>query len=100
MQIEEQQIPCLNRVYRRLAGEIGLEDTLRVYALFAGRQINFPQRLFLRPYIVAQIQAEYTGKNVRELAERYEYSERWIREIVQERLDADVHLQKAEDRQR
>ena len=91
MQIEEQQIPYLNRVYRRLAGEIGLEDTLRVYALFAGRQINFPQKLFLRPYIVAQIQAEYTGKNVRELAERYEYSERWIREIVQERPETAVH---------
>ena len=85
MQVDETQVPYLCRVYRRLASEIGLEATLKVYQLFGGRQINFPQRMFIRSYIVSCIQTEYTGKNIRELAERYDYSERWIREIVLER---------------
>lgn len=72
----------LNDVYRDIADEIGVENTLAIYKLFHGTQISFPNRLFSKEYIHNAIINEYNGSNVPQLAQKYNYSERSIWRIL------------------
>lgn len=72
----------LNDVYKDIADEIGLENTLAIYKLFRGTQISFPNRLFSKEYIHNAIIKEYNGNNVPQLAQKYNYSERSIWRIL------------------
>ena len=72
----------LNDVYRDIADEIGLENTLAIYKLFHGTQISFPNRLFSKEYIHNAIINEYNGSNVPQLAQKYNYSERSVWRIL------------------
>lgn len=72
----------LNDVYREIADEIGIENTVAIYNLFHGTQISFPNRLFSKEYTHKGIIKEYNGKNVRQLAQKYNYSERSIWRIL------------------
>jgi Mor family transcriptional regulator len=35
-----------------------------------------------KAYVEEQVRKEYDGKNTKDLARKYEYSERWIRKIM------------------
>lgn len=72
----------LNDVYRDIADEMGLENTLIIFKLFHGTQISFPNRLFSKEYTHQAILNEYNGKNVPQLAQKYNYSERSIWRII------------------
>ena len=72
----------LNDVYRDIADEIGIENTIAIYRLFHGTQITFPSRLFSKEYIHEAIIKEYDGKNTLQLAQKYNYSERSIWRIL------------------
>ncbi|MGN1170006.1 MAG: Mor transcription activator family protein [Acutalibacteraceae bacterium] len=72
----------LNDVYRDIADEIGLENTLAIYKLFHGTQISFPSRLFSKEYTHQAIISEYNGNNIPQLAQKYNYSERSIWRIL------------------
>lgn len=72
----------LNDVYRDIADEIGIENTLVIYKLFHGTQVSFPTRLFSKEYIHEAIVNEYNGNNVPQLAQKYNYSERSIWRIL------------------
>ena len=72
----------LSDVYKDLCSLIGLEHTLLIYSNYRGQQISFPVKLISREYIIKQIQSEFNGSNAKDLAVRYDYSERWVREIV------------------
>jgi Mor family transcriptional regulator len=72
----------LNDVYRDIADEIGVENTIAIFNLFRGTQVSFPNRLFSKEYIHKAIITEYNGNNVPELARKYYYSERSIWRIL------------------
>lgn len=72
----------LNDVYREIANEIGIEKTMIIFNLFHGTQISFPNRLFSKEYTHKAILKEYNGKNVLQLAQKYNYSERNIWRII------------------
>mgnify|MGYP001055654789 FL=1 len=72
----------LNDVYRDIADEIGVENTLAIYKLFHGTQISFPNRMFSKEYIHNAIINEYNGSNVPQLAQKYNYSERSVWRIL------------------
>lgn len=72
----------LNDVYREIADEIGIENTMVIFNLFHGTQISFPNKFFSREYIYQAIRKEYNGKNVLQLAQKYNYSERTIWRII------------------
>ena len=72
----------LNDVYRDIADEIGVENTLAIYKLFHGTQISCPNRLFSKEYIHNAIINEYNGSNVPQLAQKYNYSERSVWRIL------------------
>ena len=72
----------LNDVYREIADEIGIENAVAIYNMFHGTQISFPSRLFSKEYIHRAIVREYNGKNVIQLAQKYNYSERTVWRIL------------------
>lgn len=72
----------LNDIYKDIANEIGLENTLIIFRLFHGTQISFPNRLLSKEYTHNAIKSEYNGNNVPQLAQKYNYSERSIWRIL------------------
>ena len=72
----------LNDVYRDIADEIGVENTLAIYKMFRGTQVSFPNRLFSKEHIHDAIISEYNGSNVAQLAQKYNYSERSVWRIL------------------
>lgn len=72
----------LNDVYKTIADEIGIENAVAIYRLFHGSQISFPSRLFSKEYTHKAIIGEYNGKNIHQLAQKYNYSERSVWRIV------------------
>jgi len=50
--------------------------------------VTIPVQLFSRDFIKKQIVEEYNGYNVRELATKYGYTEKWIRKILKEHIDS------------
>jgi len=71
-------------VYEEIALIIGEEQTIKLYNNFRGQQITFPQRLYTTAYVTQYVNENYNGKNVRELARKFGYSERRIREFLKE----------------
>lgn len=82
VQLLKKELFGLNDVYRDIADEIGIENTLVIYKLFHGTQVSFPTRLFSKEYIHEAIVNEYNGNNVPQLAQKYNYSERSIWRIL------------------
>ena len=82
VQLLKNELLGLNDVYRDIADEIGIENTLVIYKLFHGTQVSFPTRLFSKEYIHEAIVNEYNGNNVPQLAQNYNYSERSIWRIL------------------
>ena len=50
VEILKNDLSGLNDVYRDIASEIGLENTLIIFKLFHGTQISFPNKLFSKEY--------------------------------------------------
>ena len=74
----------LNGSYSELASFLGVEAVLKIHSKYRGTQMFFPVELFSRKFIREQIVNEYNGSNIRELAIKYGYTEKWIRKIVKE----------------
>ena len=82
VELLKKDLDGLNDVYREIADEIGVENTLAIYRMFRGTQISFPSRLFSREYTHKAIISEYNGKNIPQLAQKYNYSERSVWRIL------------------
>lgn len=82
IKIDNIKIENLNAVYQELASTIGIESMIEIYSLYKGQQISFPIRMFSKEYTSQKILSEYNGSNVKEIAKKYNYSERWIREVI------------------
>lgn len=76
----------LNGAYGELASLIGIEAVLKIHAKYRGTSMFFPVELFNRKYISNQIVSEYDGHNIKKLATKYGYTEKWIRIIIKENL--------------
>ena len=63
----------------RLAGE----DVAKIlYKNFRGQQVVFPNKLYSSNFTAQKIREEYNGKNAKELALKYGFTERWVRTIL------------------
>ena len=87
--METGNIKCeyLNGAYSELANLLGIEAVLKIHSAYRGQQITFPVQLFSKNFIKNQIIEEYNGNNVKHLATKYGYSEKWIRKILNENID-------------
>ena len=72
----------LNGSYAEIAALLGVEAALKLHSCYRGTQVSFPVEFLSREYIFEQIKEEYDGTNIRELATKYGYTEKWIRKIV------------------
>ena len=77
----------LNGVYNELANLLGIDVVLKIHASYRGQQVTFPVELFSKEFIAMQIVREYNGHNVKQLATKYEYTERTIRKILKDHID-------------
>lgn len=86
MDINEKELDpeCLCGVYAEIAALLDIEAAMKLHNRFRGTQVSFPIELLGREYVFAQIRREYDGTNVRELATKYGYTEKWIRKIVKQ----------------
>ncbi|MCI5579404.1 MAG: Mor transcription activator family protein [Oscillospiraceae bacterium] len=74
----------LNGVYKKIAAALDVETAMKIHSVFRGQQVFFPVELFGKDYIRERIVAEYNGKNVKQLATKYGYTEKWIKRIIKE----------------
>ena len=79
---EKLQPSHLNGAYAEIASILGIEAALKLHEIYRGTQLSFPVEFLSREYIFEQINNEYDGTNIRELATKYGYTEKWIRKIV------------------
>ena len=75
-----------NSIYKEISEEFGFDVAIRMYQTYKGMQITFPTRLFNPDYVKNQIPIEYDGTNIKQLAKKYEYSEKTIRRMIKENL--------------
>ena len=76
-----------NTVYKEISELIGLDETLKIYLRFKGQQVSFPVRLY-NPHLIQQnVIKEYDGTNIKELAKKYDYSEKTIRRMIRDSVE-------------
>ncbi len=74
----------LNGVYNEITNSLGIEVAMTLYSTYRGQQITFPVNFFTTDFITSRIVAEYDSKKIRQLATKYCYSEKWIRQMIKE----------------
>lgn len=77
----------LNGAYNELANLLGIEAVLKIYNAYRGQQLTLPVQLFSKEFIIRQIVEEYNGYNIKQLATKFGYSEKWIRKILKDHID-------------
>ncbi len=88
-EMETISITCehLNGVYNDLANLLGIDAVLKIHSAYRGQQVTFPVQLFSKEFITKQIIEEYDGYNIKQLATKFGYSEKWIRKILKDHID-------------
>lgn len=72
-------------VYEELAEIIGIDNVIIIYEHFKGQQVSFPTRLYSKDFIVGQISSNSNQpQSIKKIATQYGYSERRLRQIIQE----------------
>ena len=71
----------LSGIYKDIAEVIGIEATILLHDNFQGQQITLPKRLYTRDFILGQISSEKNQTNIKEIAFRYGYTERRLRQL-------------------
>ncbi len=89
VEMDPSKLKCeyLNGAYNDIANLLGIDAVLKLHAAYRGQQITFPVQLFTKEFIAAQIVNEYDGYNVKQLATKFGYSEKWIRKILKDHID-------------
>ena len=87
MDLSEIKCENLNSIYNELADLLGIDAVLKIHSAYRGQLITFPVELFSKEFIVWQIVNEYNGYNVKQLATKFGYSEKWIRKILKDHME-------------
>ena len=84
LRMAHENTQLLNSIYREIAEKLGIDTAMDLYLLFRGQQVTFPMRFVNSEYIRRIIVKEYDGTNIKQLALKYDYSEKTIRRILRE----------------
>lgn len=74
-------------IYKEIAYELGPEIAIAIHNMYKGQQITFPTRLFHPARVKEAVKAQYNGNNMRELTQKYAYSEKTIRRMLKESIE-------------
>lgn len=69
-------------IYKNIVDLLGEEATRKLYKNYKGQQITFPMRLYSKKYVLIVIKDKYNGDNLTELSRELDYSERWMRKLI------------------
>ena len=69
-------------VYKDISLTLGTDTALEMHKLFKGQQIIFPKRLYSKEFVYEYVKENYNGNNIRELSQMLDYSDRRIRQIL------------------
>ncbi len=75
-----------NTVYKEISEIVGAEAAKKIHLRFKGQQITFPVRLYDPGMIRERVIAEFNGTNIRELATKWNYSEKTIRRMIRDSI--------------
>lgn len=89
LEVKKLEAKDFSTVYEEIADAAGTDVAVIIHQLFKGQQILFPQKLYKKSYIYEYIKTNYNGRNVRELSQKFGYSDRRIRQII-----ADLSIKK------
>ena len=53
-----------------------------MHELFRGQQVTFPMRIHLKSYVIEELNNISTVSDIKYLARKLGYSERWIRMLI------------------
>lgn len=75
----------LAKIYKEIEENINYDIARKIYELYGGQQISFPKHFYNVQYLAKQIIIEYkAGTSIKELAQKYDYTERRVRQLVKE----------------
>jgi Mor family transcriptional regulator len=80
--VDQDNINLLNKVYREISEELGIDTALTIHHMFKGTQVSFPVRFLDSQCVKEMILKEYDGTNITLLAKKYDYSEKTVRRII------------------
>lgn len=78
---------ALQSLYKQLNDLLGTEAMLKFYHEFRGSQINPPMKLYDRDGASNAIQSQYPQLSPKELANKYGYSQRWVKRVISQHSD-------------
>lgn len=84
MDSRDVDVSVLQDMYARIADEIGIENMLKIHELLKGEQVSFSMHLYSRERVIKSVKRDYDGTNLRQLADKYGYSRRWLRGILRD----------------
>lgn len=82
--MDDIDVASLQFLYRRIYDLLGKEEMLEMYNEFKGTQLNLPMRLYDRELAAVAIKKLYPEKSVKELADKYGYSQRWVQQVLKQ----------------
>ena len=74
----------LSDIYIEIADKTDVKTAITIYEMFRGQQVQFPQKLYSKKFMYRYIKENYNGNNVRELAQKFGYSDRRIRQMLKD----------------
>lgn len=81
-------IDNLDDPYYELAQRFGMDVALEIEELYRGKQVYFPSLMNATvEWRKDMVREEFTGYNSGELATKYGFSERYVREICKEKME-------------
>ena len=82
--VEKVDIASLHHFYRGLSELVGVDSMLKIYRQYKGMQMTIPAHLYDRNLAAKRVREEYNGQNQQELARKYGYSQKWVRQVAKE----------------
>lgn len=70
------------QIYKEIAEIIGPEGTYAIYKSMRGQQVTFPKRLYTTEFIIDEIIKCGDDIDVRKIALEYDYTERYLRQLI------------------
>lgn len=74
----------LNGVYKELAEIVGVEATYAIYLSLRGQQLTLPMRFYSTQYVLEQIRKNPDSNNIRKIAMEFDYTEKYIRQLLKQ----------------
>ena len=81
----KEEIPMYNGIYEDMVDYLGLDITVKIYERYKGQQVTFPVKLHSMEYIISQLSNSSSGKEIKDIARKYDYSEQWIRRMIRKK---------------